>query len=150
MRDVDQNSGKDLLPLKKSSDDDAFRTNPSGVNNRDPTTRTGLSGIRIVEEDDAIPSRRPLKRMSSPEKWEAKQLFAAGVMDVRENPMYDVDGDGFLYQEEGAEEELEIELNEDEPIYARTEPILSRHVTVKIFKNQEGSLSQAATLDLLS
>ncbi|KAI8022587.1 hypothetical protein LOK49_LG03G01662 [Camellia lanceoleosa] len=29
MRDVDQNSGKDLLPLKKSSDDDAFRTNPS-------------------------------------------------------------------------------------------------------------------------
>ncbi|KAI8028084.1 putative pre-mRNA-splicing factor ATP-dependent RNA helicase DEAH5 [Camellia lanceoleosa] len=43
MRDVDQNSGKDLLPLKKSSDDDAFRTNPSGVNNRDPTTRTGLS-----------------------------------------------------------------------------------------------------------
>ncbi|KAI8000833.1 putative pre-mRNA-splicing factor ATP-dependent RNA helicase DEAH5 [Camellia lanceoleosa] len=74
MRDVDQNSGKDLLPLKKSLDDDAFRTNPSGVNNRGPTTRTGLSGIRIVEEDDAIPSRRPPKRMSSSlEKWEAKR-----------------------------------------------------------------------------
>ncbi|KAI8018234.1 putative pre-mRNA-splicing factor ATP-dependent RNA helicase DEAH5 [Camellia lanceoleosa] len=38
-------------------------------------------------------------------------------MDVRENPMYDEDGDGFLYQEEGLEEELEIELNEDEPAF---------------------------------
>ncbi|CAL5401636.1 unnamed protein product [Camellia sinensis] len=147
MRDVDQNSGKDLLPLKKSSDDDAFRTNPSGVNNRGPTTRTGLSGIRIVEEDDAIPSRRPLKRMSSPEKWEAKQLIAAGVMDVRENPMYDEDGDGFLYQEEGAEEELEIELNEDEPAFLQGQSRYSLDMSpVKIFKNPEGSLSRAAAL----
>ncbi|KAL7258195.1 hypothetical protein ACSBR1_004332 [Camellia fascicularis] len=147
MRDVDQNSGKDLLPLKKSSDDDAFRTNPSGVNNRGPTTRMGLSGIRIVEEDDAIPSRRPLKRMSSPEKWEAKQLIAAGVMDVRENPMYDEDGDGFLYQEEGAEEELEIELNEDEPAFLQGQSRYSLDMSpVKIFKNPEGSLSRAAAL----
>ncbi|KAI8023630.1 putative pre-mRNA-splicing factor ATP-dependent RNA helicase DEAH5 [Camellia lanceoleosa] len=147
MRDVDQNSGKDLLPLKKSSDDDAFRTNPSGVNNRGPTTRTGLSGIRIVEEDDAIPSRRPLKRMSSPEKWEPKQLIAAGVMDVRENPMYDEDGDGFLYQEEGAEEELEIELNEDEPAFLQGQSRYSLDMSpVKIFKNPEGSLSRAAAL----
>ncbi|KAL6974547.1 RNA helicase [Sarracenia purpurea var. burkii] len=148
MRDVDQNTGKDLLPLKKSSADDAFRTNPSaGSYNGGPTTRTGLSGIRITEEDVSIPSRRPLKRMSSPEKWEAKQLIASGVLDVRDYPMYDEESEGMLYQEEGAEEELEIELNEDEPAFLHGQTRYSIDMSpVKIFKNPEGSLSRAAAL----
>ncbi|KAJ9167016.1 hypothetical protein P3X46_021700 [Hevea brasiliensis] len=147
MRDVDQNTGKDLLPLKKSSDDDdTFRTNPSG-SKEGPVTRTGLSGIRIMEEDDAIPSRRPLKRMSSPERWEAKQLIASGVLSVKEYPMYDEEGDGMLYKEEGAEEELEIELNEDEPAFLQGQTRYSVDMSpVKIFKNPEGSLSRAAAL----
>ncbi|KAH0981111.1 hypothetical protein GBA52_008288 [Prunus armeniaca] len=125
MRDVDQHTGKDLLPLKKSSEDDALRTNPS-FSKDGPVTRTGLSGIRIVEEDDVGPSRRPLKRMSSPEKWEAKQLIAS---------------------EEGAEEELEIELNEDEPAFLNGQSRYSVDMSpVKIFKNPEGSLGRAAAL----
>ncbi|KAH7843417.1 hypothetical protein Vadar_016393 [Vaccinium darrowii] len=148
MRDVDQNTGKDLHPLSKRSNDDAFRTNPSErANNGGPLTRTGLSGIRIADEDDVVPSRRPLKRMSSPEKWEAKQLIAAGVLDGRENPMYDEETEGILYQEEGAEEELEIELNEDEPAFLRGQSRYSMDLSpVKIFKNPEGSLSRAAAL----
>ncbi|OMO64507.1 hypothetical protein COLO4_32032 [Corchorus olitorius] len=146
MRDVDQNTGKDLLPLKKSSDDDAFRTNPSG-GKEGPVMRTGLSGIRITEDEGAVPSRRPLKRMSSPERWEAKQLIASGVMRVDEYPMYDEEGDGMLYQEEGAEEELEIELNEDEPAFLNGQTRYSVDMSpVKIFKNPEGSLSRAAAL----
>ncbi|XAR67153.1 RNA helicase [Bertholletia excelsa] len=147
MRDVDQDTGKDLLPLKRSSEDDAFRTNPSGENNGGPMKRIGLSGIKITEEDDAVPSRRPLKRMSSPERWEAKQLIASGVLGVREYPMYDEEGDGMLYQEEGAEEELEIELNEDEPAFLQGQSRYSIDMSpVKIFKNPEGSLSRAAAL----
>ncbi|KAI7979198.1 putative pre-mRNA-splicing factor ATP-dependent RNA helicase DEAH5 [Camellia lanceoleosa] len=46
MRDVDQNSGKDLLPLKKSSDDDAFRTNPSDESNMNDL----VSEYRDVED----------------------------------------------------------------------------------------------------
>ncbi|OMO53132.1 hypothetical protein CCACVL1_28867 [Corchorus capsularis] len=146
MRDVDQNTGKDLLPLKKSSDDDAFRANPSG-GKEGPVMRTGLSGIRITEDEGAVPSRRPLKRMSSPERWEAKQLIASGVMRVDEYPMYDEEGDGMLYQEEGAEEELEIELNEDEPAFLNGQTRYSVDMSpVKIFKNPEGSLSRAAAL----
>ncbi|KAG8654420.1 probable pre-mRNA-splicing factor ATP-dependent RNA helicase DEAH5 [Manihot esculenta] len=147
MRDVDQNTGKDLLPLKKSSDDDdTFRTNPS-ASKEGPVTRTGLSGIRIMEEDDAVPSRRPLKRMSSPERWEAKQLIASGVLSVKEYPMYDEERDGMLYQEEGAEEDLEIELNEDEPAFLQGQTRYSVDMSpVKIFKNPEGSLSRAAAL----
>lgn len=146
MRDVDQHSGKDLLPLKKSSDDDVFRTNPQDFKDG-PVARTGLSGIRILEEDDVGSSRRPLKRMSSPEKWEAKQLIASGVLGVSEYPTYDEEGDGVLYQEEGAEEELEIELNEDEPAFLQGQSRYSMDMSpVKIFKNPEGSLGRAAAL----
>ncbi|XP_041021347.1 probable pre-mRNA-splicing factor ATP-dependent RNA helicase DEAH5 [Juglans microcarpa x Juglans regia] len=147
MRDVDQNTGKDLLPLKKSSEDDTNRTNPSGGSREGPVMRTGLSGIRIVEEDDGVPSRRPLKRMSSPEIWEAKQLVASGVMSITDYPTYDEEGDGVLYQEEGAEEELEIELNEDEPEFLQGQSRYSMDMSpVKIFKNPEGSLGRAAAL----
>ncbi|XP_034203583.1 probable pre-mRNA-splicing factor ATP-dependent RNA helicase DEAH5 [Prunus dulcis] len=112
-----------------------------------PVTRTGLSGIRIVEKDDFGPSQRPLKRTSSPEKWEAKQLIASGVLGVTEYPMYDEETDGMLYQEEGAEEELDIELNEDEPAFLNGQSRYSVDMSpVKIFKNPEGSLGRAAAL----
>lgn len=147
MRDVDQKTGKDLLPMRRSSEDEALRANPSSGNSNGPTRRLGLSGITIVEEDESVPSRRPLKRMSSPEKWEAKQLIAAGVLDVRDYPNFDDDGDGVLYQEEGAEEELEVELNEDEPAFLQGQSRFSIDMSpVKIFKNPEGSLSRAAAL----
>ncbi|KAI9119987.1 hypothetical protein K1719_008956 [Acacia pycnantha] len=146
LRDVDQHTGNDLLPLKKSSDDVSFRMNPQDSKDR-PVTRTGLSGIKIVEEDDVGSSRRPLKRMSSPEKWEAKQLIASGVLGVTEFPSYDEEGDGVLYQEEGAEEELEIEMNDDEPAFLNGQSRYSMDMSpVKIFKNPEGSLSRAAAL----
>ncbi|XP_015059112.1 probable pre-mRNA-splicing factor ATP-dependent RNA helicase DEAH5 [Solanum pennellii] len=148
MRDVDQNTGKDLLPLKKSSDGGGLTTNPSGMNNEGSKTRIGLSGIRITEQEDVVPSRRPVKRMSSPEKWEAKQLIAAGVLGVQEHPMFDEEGDGMLYQEEdGVDEELEVELNEDEPPFLQGQSRYSVDMSpVKIFKNPEGSLSRAAAL----
>ena len=146
MRDVDQHSGKDLLPLKKSSEEEAFRTNPQDSKDG-PVARTGLSGIRIVEEDDMGSSRRPLKRMSSPERWEAQQLIASGVLSVSEYPTYDDEEDGVMYQEEGAEEELEIEMNEDEPAFLQGQSRYSMDMSpVKIFKNPEGSLGRAAAL----
>ncbi|KAM1527217.1 hypothetical protein ACFXTI_016407 [Malus domestica] len=66
IRDVDQHTGKDLVPLKRkrSEEDDAPSTNPQGPRDGHGS-RTGLSGIRIMDEDDAVPSRRrALKRMS--------------------------------------------------------------------------------------
>ncbi|KAI3464059.1 hypothetical protein Pfo_020722 [Paulownia fortunei] len=105
----------------------------------------GLSGIKITEEydddDDAVPSRRPLNRMSSPERWEIQQLIASGVMSVKEYPMFD--------DEEGAEEEVELELNEDEPAFLQVQGQTRYSIDmspVKIFKNPKGSLSRAAAL----
>ncbi|KAK3152818.1 hypothetical protein QOZ80_2BG0163980 [Eleusine coracana subsp. coracana] len=153
MRDVDQDTGKDLLPIQRGGDD-APRANPSGGGGGGggggwgSGRRLGLSGIMITDEDETAPtSRRPLKRMSSPERWEAKQLIASGVLDVRDYPQFDEDGDGMMYQDEGAEEELEIELNEDEPAFLQGQSRFSIDMSpVKIFKNPEGSLSRAAAL----
>ncbi|KAI3898080.1 hypothetical protein MKW92_049883, partial [Papaver armeniacum] len=148
MRDVDQDTGKDLLPIKKTADDESHWMNPQD-SIRGSTSRIGLSGIRILEEDDeTVPSRRPSKWMSSPEKWEAKQLIASGVLDASGFPNFDEDGKPeMLYQEEDGEEELEIELNEDEPAFLQGQSRYSMDMSpVKIFKNPEGSLSRAAAL----
>ena len=61
------------------------------------------------DDDDDVPAR-PVKRLTSPEKFEAQQLIASGVLDVRDYPQFD-DNHGLLNIEE-TEEELEIELNE--------------------------------------
>ncbi|KAG6512312.1 probable pre-mRNA-splicing factor ATP-dependent RNA helicase DEAH5 [Zingiber officinale] len=146
MRDVDQKTGKDLLPMRKSSQNEAYMANPASGNG-DPMRRLGLSGITIVEENEDRLSRQRLKRMSSPEEWEAKKLIDAGVMNVHEYPMLNDDQDGILYQEEGAEEEIEIELNEDKPSFLQGQSRYSIDMSpVKIFKNPEGSLGRAAAL----
>ncbi|CAN6831704.1 unnamed protein product, partial [Brassica oleracea] len=124
MKDVDQNTGRDLR-----------RSNPSY---RTKVTKTGISGIRIVEE-----SRRPLKKkMSSPDRWEAKQMIASGALKATEFPDYydEEDGDGML--------EVEIEMNEEEPAFlqGQTRYSVVDMSPLKIFKNPQGSLSRAAAL----
>ena len=149
IRDVDQKTGKDLLPMRKPAasaeagldGDDA--SNPAGPTAGGGGTR-GLSGIRIVEEDDTA-GRRPGRRMSSPERWEAQQLIASGVLDPMDYPDYDEEGGGLLYQDEGEEQEVEIELNDDEPAFLRGQTKVSLDVSpVKIVKNPDGSLQRAA------
>ncbi|GAB2225160.1 hypothetical protein Droror1_Dr00005948 [Drosera rotundifolia] len=144
-RDVDQDTGKDLLPLKKHPQDGSLRANPSGSNWTG--TRIGLSGIRIVEEDKSGFSSLPLKRMSSPEKWEKKQLIASGGLSVKEYPISVEETDSLLYHKEGVEEELEIELNELVPPFMQGQNRYSIDMSpVKICKNPEDSLSRAAAL----
>lgn len=61
--------------------------------------------------------------------------------------MFDDDGNRLPYQEEGVEEELEIELNEDEPAFLERQSWFSIDISpIKIFKNLEGSLSRVAAL----
>jgi hypothetical protein len=42
--------------------------------------------------EDAGPRRRPGKRLTSPERWEATQLIKSGVLDVTEYPTFDEEG----------------------------------------------------------
>jgi len=142
MRDVDQDTGRDLLPFRRR--DDAPRTNPPA----DRDTAAGKrKGIFVPDEDEVGPApRRPTRRMSSPERWEMKQLIASGVLDAKDYPGSDEGDDRMLYQEE-AEEELEIELNEDQPAFLQGKGRSTADLSpVRISKNPEGSMSRAAAL----
>lgn len=126
-----------------------YKSDPSRLKDGLANTIGGVSGIRrILAEDDVVMSRRLLKRMSSPEKWEVKQLIASGVLASNEYPRYDEEEeDGFASRVRGDEEELEIELNEDQPAFLQGQTRGSMDMSpVKVFKNPEGSLSRTAAL----
>uniref|UniRef100_A0A0E0PXH9 RNA helicase n=1 Tax=Oryza rufipogon TaxID=4529 RepID=A0A0E0PXH9_ORYRU len=153
MRDVDQDTGKDLLPLQRArGEDDVPRPMANPWTDRAAATgrRTGVSGIVIPEDNQTgtASSRQPIRRMSSPERWEMKQLIASGVLNAKDYPAFDdEDSEGMNYQEEGVEEELEIELNEDEPAFLRGQGRSTIDVSpVRISTNPDGSLSRAAVL----
>nr|GEZ32168.1 probable pre-mRNA-splicing factor ATP-dependent RNA helicase DEAH5 [Tanacetum cinerariifolium] len=65
----DFNTEKDLLPLKKSGEDgDAGRVNVwLGVDNSNNKSRIRFSGIKLTDDDVGVSSRRPLKKICSPE-----------------------------------------------------------------------------------
>ena len=88
------------------------------------------------DEDTSGGSSRGIQRMSSPEKWEIKQLIAAGVLDITDYPGFNEDT-GILPDNEdpGSDEDVDIELVEDEPAFLRGQTKLSMcHSPVKIVK----------------
>ena len=94
------------------------------------------------EEDTSSGSSRGLQRMSSPEKWEIKQLIAAGVLDITDYPGFNEDT-GILPDNEdpGSDEDVDIEMVEDEPAFLRGQTKLSMcHSPVKIVKVRKFSL----------
>ena len=129
----------------------------AGAKGSNMNTVKGLSGIkqseedfaadgRIVDDKSGLNRRRPIKRMSSPELWEARQLIASGVLKVEDYPNFDPENDGVLAYEEEAEEEFDIEINEEEaPFLAgQTDAALGDISPIKIVKNPDGSMQRAA------
>jgi ATP-dependent RNA helicase DHX8/PRP22 len=89
--------------------------------------------------------RRPAKRLSSPERFEAKQLIASGVLKVEEYPTFDAEHDGLLAYEEEAEKEVDIEINDAEAPFLRGQVPSEGDVSpIKIVKNPDGSMQRAA------
>uniref|UniRef100_A0A6V7LLM0 RNA helicase n=1 Tax=Bracon brevicornis TaxID=1563983 RepID=A0A6V7LLM0_9HYME len=141
MKDVDQDSGRDLNPimaLSKADEDEKHLRNPDR-----PTSLLDLEGN--LDEDETY-ARPRVQRLSSPEKWEIKQMMAASCIDRSELPEFDMET-GVLPREDDEEEDVEIELVEEEP------PFLHGHgralgdlSPVRIVKNPDGSLAQAAMM----
>jgi ATP-dependent RNA helicase DHX8/PRP22 len=152
MLDIDQDTERGLHPMRRPhpAEEDAPRANPPADRPRPAGRKKGVSGIFVSDEDDddkaGPPTRRPTRRMTSPERWEVKQLIAAGVLDAKNYPVLDEDEEGMLYQEEEVEE-LEIELNQDEPPFLWGKGRSSSDMSpVRISMNPEGSMSRAAAL----
>ncbi|PRW58375.1 putative pre-mRNA-splicing factor ATP-dependent RNA helicase [Chlorella sorokiniana] len=147
MRDVDQVTGEDMLPMQRQAAGGA--SNPAGpVSGANVTALHGLSGIKVKEEDElgGKPKRRG-KVMSDYEKWEIAQLIKSGVLDPSEYPGWDEEEGGALANVDAeVEEEFEIDLNDAEPDFLRGQTTKTgvEMSPIKIVKNPDGSMQRAA------
>ncbi|KAJ1982518.1 DEAH-box ATP-dependent RNA helicase prp22 [Dimargaris xerosporica] len=143
IKDVDQRTGEDLTPhlrpaVPSSSNGDGLR-NPDrpGHQPLDPTSMV------VVDEGPDTSAASSVKRITSPERWEIQQLIAAGVLDPTEYPDYDEERGVLNYEEN--EEELDVELREEEPMFLRGQTRQTLALSpIKIVKAPDGSLNRAA------
>ncbi|XP_033639427.1 ATP-dependent RNA helicase DHX8-like [Asterias rubens] len=144
MKDVDQDSGRDLNPgLSKGL---AGSSNPEADDTmRNPDRPSNLPLVTVAETDDSS-IRKRVQRVTSPEKWELKQMMAASCIDVTELPDFD-ETTGVLAKEDDSDEEIEIELREEDPPFLRGHGRQSVELSpVRIVKNPDGTLSKAAMM----
>jgi len=156
MRDVDQVTGEDLAPIRTApllSAQDEFRSNPSRPAGGWGNIDSDLGAVPVIDDGDAgngarrnaasATARRPIKRLTSPEQWEEKQLIASGVMDVRDRAEFDEEVG--LQAHSDTEEDFEVELNDEEPVFLRGQTSIVQELSpIKVVRNPEGTLQRAA------
>ncbi|KAH7488378.1 hypothetical protein PRIC1_007506 [Phytophthora ramorum] len=144
MRDVDQKTGHDLMPQRSSGGAERARQENKSLDSRSwiNPSAPGMQSSQQLDEDDSKP-QRAAKRMSSPERWEVQQLINSGVLSVEDYPTFDEEHG--LLNTETTEEDFEVELNEDEPVFLRGQTQATREMSpVKIVKNPDGTMQRAA------
>lgn len=144
MAEVDQVTGQDFAPHKRIGA--ATGSNAMGLNGADVDTRYGdlASGVPIVKGGDI--QRRPKKRMTSPERWEIKQLIASGAVSAQDYPDLDEDYSAAMRGEEIEEEEdIDIEVKEEEPPFLAGQTKQSLELSpIRVVKAPDGSMNRAA------
>ena len=170
MREVDQSTGADLKPradptsgrhaaaaavLTVAAGNEDLFSNP-----RAPTTASSASSsIRPLvsasaasqgrtDSNDALSSRRPRARLTSPERWELDQLIASGALKASDRPSaFSDDRVGVISTaaDDDDDEEVDIELNDVEPAFLRGQTASAADLSpIKVVKNPEGSMQRAA------
>lgn len=146
MRDVDQVTGEDLSPHLRIKSEAELQAEAElhaarAVTGTNSTPLGGAgSGISIQSDDRG----RSAKRLTSPERWEIKQLIASGAVDASEYPNLDEDFASPMARAE-VEEELDVEVREDEPSFLAGQTRQTLDMSpVKIVKAPDGSLNRAA------
>lgn len=109
--------------------------------------------VRNTDEQSKQSNRGVKRRLTSPERWEIRQLIASGAMSAKDYPelLQDEDPNAAFRDDTTNDDnndddlEIDIELNHDEPAFLKGQTQSSVELApVKIIKNPEGSLSRAA------
>ncbi|KAK2807479.1 DEAH-box ATP-dependent RNA helicase prp22 [Onygenales sp. PD_10] len=145
MKEVDQVTGRDLVPQKRlASGANMERLNGTGEDDR----YGNLSSSVPVIEDNS--NGRPLKnrkRLNSPERWEIKQLIASGAVSAADYPDIDEEYHATLNGEGDFEEEedVDIEVKDEEPPFLAGQTKQSLELSpIRVVKAPDGSLNRAA------
>ena len=139
MKDVDQATGRDLTPhlrIKSEAEiaEEEQRRAANGAN-AIPLNSRGAKEEVVT---------RSAKRLTSPERWEIKQLISSGALDASEYPDLDEDFSNPHARAE-VEEELDVEVREEEPAFLAGQTKKTLELSpVKIVKAPDGSLNRAA------
>lgn len=110
--------------------------------NEPPSARWNPERGRPTQKryDDDGPSRA-VQRMSSPERWEIKQLIASGVVNASDYPGINDDTD-FIGE---AEEEIDVEVREEEPPFLAGQTKKTLQLSpVKVVKIPDGTMNRSA------
>lgn len=142
MKEVDQLTGNDLNPLShRAPDEDMTARNPDR-----PVGAISMLSLPGNVDDDDDTARKRVTRISSPERWEIKQMISSGVIDRSEMPDFDEET-GLLPKDEDGEADIEIEIVEEEPPFLQGHSRALHDLSpVRIIKNPDGSLAQAAMM----
>ncbi|RDW80841.1 ATP-dependent RNA helicase DHX8 [Coleophoma crateriformis] len=143
MKDVDQETGRDLAPQARIQ---------SGANSErlgGGKDEYGLIDDKVIvsEGDMSRNSRRTKKRMTSPERWEIRQLIASGVVKASDYPDLEEDYNATLNGEGEMEleEDVDIEIREEEPPFLAGQTKQSLELSpIRVVKAPDGSMNRAA------
>ncbi|KAH8094721.1 P-loop containing nucleoside triphosphate hydrolase protein [Cristinia sonorae] len=139
MKDVDQATGRDLTPHLR------IKSEAELAQEEQERSARGANAIPLNSKtfkDDA--PVRSAKRLTSPERWEIKQLISSGIIDASEYPDLDEEINNPMAHVE-VEEELDVEVRDDEPSFLAGQTKRTLDLSpVKIVKAPDGSLNRAA------
>ena len=141
MKEVDQVSGRDLASQKRiASGANMERLN--GISSNDDSG----NGVAVIEDGFNDRPKRMKKRLTSPERWEIRQLIASGVASASDYPDVEEEHNPTASGEPGGlEEDYDIELVEDEPPFLAGQTKQSLELSpIRIVKAPDGSLNRAA------
>ena len=141
MKDVDQSTGEDLEPQARLTTGANMEALGGGA-------RNGFQDAAPAMPRDTLgPPQRQKKRMTSPERWEIRQLIASGVAKASDYPDLEEDynatlrGDGDLE----LEEDVDIEVREEEPPFLAGQTKQSLELSpIRVVKAPDGSMNRAA------
>lgn len=146
MKDVDQNTGADLSPQLRIKSEAEMAEEAAQYAARHATGANSTSTSKTFADDH----RSSARRLTSPERWEIKQMIASGAASAADYPNLDDDlitpgstmGMAAAAQ---AEEELDVEMREDEaPFLKGAHRRVLDLSPVKIVKAPDGTLNRAA------
>lgn len=153
MKDVDQATGRDLTPHlrimseaeKANEAQNRFATGANGG-------MLGGGGDRGYEERGRSTTQKRFaddfkstaKRLTSPERWEIKQLIASGAASAADYPNLDAD-DFATPNDNETDQEVDIEVKEDEAPFLKGQKKRALEISpVKIIKAPDGTLNRSA------
>ncbi|KAK4618316.1 Pre-mRNA-splicing factor ATP-dependent RNA helicase prp22 [Fulvia fulva] len=140
MSEVDQVSGQDLNAGRglAGTGANAMALNGNGLEAELKTV------VPVIEGKGT--GRKHRKRMTSPERWEIRQLIASGVIKAADFPDLDEDYNATINGEQIEEEEnVDIEVKDDEPPFLAGQTKQSLELSpIRVIKAPDGSMNRAA------